>query len=157
MDITTLIDDFAEGIAQDPDVLEWANLTYGQDHRVFVNFDVENPPGESYCPFVMLMPESKRAGQTIVNRSHEVHVVCCVHDSEFRDHLSISNITEYLGVSRLEAFRKLVETALASVDIGNPTIDFDIEDDTISYFPFLWCYMAARVDEPVTMGSDPLA
>ena len=72
MDISDLIDDLSAGVARDPDTLAWADLTYGQDHRVYVNFDVENPPGSDYCPYVMLMPERKRAGQTIRERTHVV-------------------------------------------------------------------------------------
>ncbi|MEE4112712.1 MAG: hypothetical protein V2I40_07850 [Desulfobacteraceae bacterium] len=156
MNINTLITDMAEAIAQDPDILEWANLYYGRDHYVFVNFDIENPPGESYCPYVVIFPEAKRIGQGIRQRSHTLHVVACVHDDSSRDYPGFTNIIEYEGLQRSEAFRKLVETAMAGVDIGNGLMDFEIDYDSISDFPFFWCFMSAIITEPVTMGSNPL-
>lgn len=156
MNINALITDMAEAIAQSADVLAWANLYYKRDHRVFVNFDMENPPGESYCPYAVIYPESKLAGQTIQQRAHVLHVVTCVYDDSSREYPGINNIIEYEGLQRAEAFRKLVETAMAGVDIGNGVIDFNIEYDPISDFPFLWCGMAVTITEPVTMGSEYL-
>ena len=156
MNINTLITDMAEAIAQDPDLLEWANLHYSRDHYVFVNFDIENPPGDSYCPYVVIYPETKRIGQGIRERIHTLHVVSCVHDDSYRDYPNFTNIVEYQGLQRAEACRKLVETAMAAVDIGNGLIDFEIEYDSITDFPYIWCFMAAIITEPVTMGSNPL-
>ena len=157
MNINTLVTDMAEAIAQDPDILEWANLYYNRDHYVFVNCDIKNLPGESYCPYFAIFPEAKRAGQTVRQRSHTVHVVSCVNDANFRDYPGFTNIIEYEGVQRAEAFRKLAETAMVGVDIGNGVIDFDVDYDTITDFPFMWSYMAAVITEPVTMGSDYLS
>ena len=128
MNINTLITDFAKAIARDPDILEWANLYYGRDHTVFVNFDIANPPGESYCPFVVIFPEVKQAGQTTRQRSHSVHIVACVHDDSFRDYPGFTNIIEYEGVQRAEAFRKLVETARIPVILAGGISPHNVTD-----------------------------
>jgi len=157
MDLNVLLKRCAEKIAQDPDILEWANLHYGRDHTVFVNFDMQNPPGEEYCPYVAIAEGGKRAGQTIRERSHVIGSFLCIHDDEEKAYPGISNIVQYVGGYRAEAFRKLVETAFTNVDVGNATVNFETEFDTISNFPFMWCFMDATFDEQVTMGSDPLA
>lgn len=157
MNVNTLITNLAVAVAQDSDILTWANTNYGQDHYVFVNFDVQDPPGEDYCPYVMIAPDRKRMGQRISQREHAVDVVCCIHDDASRTHAGISNIIEYQGVSNLETFRKYVETAVVGVSVGNGAFDFEVEYDTISTFPLMWCFMRATVPEPVTIGSDYLA
>ena len=106
---------------------------------------------------MVIFPEIKRVGRTTQQRSHAVHIVACVHDDRFRDYPGFTNIIEYEGVQRAEAFRKLVEAAIAGVDIGNGVIDFNIEYGSITDFPFIWCFMAATVTEPVTLGSNCLA
>jgi len=158
MDINDLIDDFSVGIAQDADVLEWSNQNFGKDLKVFVNFDQENPPGADDCPLAAVIPESKRFGQTIRDPEHIVNVIACVRNNASRQHPSVGNITEYQGVSQIEDLRKLIETALVGLsDLGNATLDFEVEYDTITDFPFMWCYMAVIVKLPITMGADPLA
>lgn len=156
MDINTLIDSLAESIASDTDVLSWSNSTYNRDHQVMVSIDTRTPPGEDECPFVIIYPISKVAGQGISSKAHSIEVDCCIYD-DTEDSWSGSNVKGFSGVKRIETFRKLIETAIVKTNIGNGIFNqFDIEYDTIESFPFHWAGMIVDISEDWVTGSDPL-
>ena len=157
MNINTLTDNIAEAVAGDSGISSWSNTNYSTDHTVFINVDGDDLPGSDYCPYVIVVPDRKAAGQRTSQREHTVDVICCISDDSTRAHAGYTNIVDYQGSYNLEAFRKLVETAIVGVDVGNGTVDFELEFDTISVFPLMWCFMRVLVLEPVTMGSDYLA
>lgn len=156
MDLNSLLGDLAEAVASDSDTLTWANSTYGRDHKVYVNVDVRNPPGEDDCPFVALYPLSKSVGRAVSRKEHGFEVVCCVHDSALKSH-ALTNLVEYEGVRRVETFRKYVETAIAGVSVGNALLELvEVEYETIDQFPFILSVMVIQIGEEVTIGSNPL-
>jgi len=158
MNVKTLVTSMAQSIAQDSAILAWANTHYGQDHYVFVNFDTQNPPGEGYCPCVYIKPHRKRVGQRVDTKVHEVIIICCIYDDASREYPGISNIVEFMGVSRLDDFYELVRTCIAGIEIGDATFSVvEPEYETIDQFPFMYCGTMVTLLEPVTMGPDYLA
>ena len=157
MNINTLTSDFAEAVAADEAIKIWTQANYTADHRVYVGLDVRNPPGEDDCPYVVLYPVKKQFGQHRLEKLHEIEVVGCIHDTALRAHEGISNIREYAGVQNIEVFRKLNETSIAGVDIGNLTLSVIVVDyEMIESFPFFMFGMVVEVWEGVTIGSDCL-
>ncbi len=157
MNINTLLNSISEAIAGNIDLLAWANVTYGQDHTVFVNLDSRGLPGESKCPYAALYPLTRSGGVGKSIKPHTFQVVCTVYDRETGTHPGFNNIIEYEGVQRLEAFRKLVENAITTVDLGNLWIDsVNVDYETIESFPFMLCGMEINIFEAVLIASDPL-
>jgi len=157
MDINELTVDFAEAVAQDAAIKAWCQGQYSEDHTVYAGLDIRNPPQDSDCPYVVLYPVRKEFGQHRREKFHEFEVVGCLHDTTTRSHAGISNLTEFTGVQNIETFRKLVEDAIAGVDIGNLTLAvIAVDYEIIESFPFFMCGMVIQVWEGVTIGSDPL-
>ena len=156
MDINTLISNIVDSIATDSALSSWANSTYGKDHSVLVSFDKRNPPGEAEAPFIVIHPIQKQVGQGLSDKSHVIEIDCCIYD-ETTETFAQSNISGYAGVNRIEAFRKLVESAIVRTNVGNALFQtLDIEFDVIESFPFHWAGMAVDIKERVTISSDPL-
>jgi len=154
MDINTLLTDLASAIATDAATLAWANATYDQDHKVYVNVDIQNPPGRTDCPAVEIHPAAKRVGQTITKKEHAFEVTCGIYDEAVKVHAE-TNIVEYEGVQRLEAFRKLVEAAIVGVSVGNAVFEeVSVEYDTISLFPFMLVGMGIGITKQLTVGEN---
>lgn len=156
MDINTLIEDIAVSIATDSAITTWASDTYDTLHTVFIGEDSRDPIGEDQTPCVVIFPVEKRVGQGQSEKLHHIEIDCCVYD-ESAEEFDESNITGFAGVKRLEAFRKLVETAVVAADVGNGLFNsVDIEYDAVESFPFCTCGMLFEINEKITMGSDPL-
>ena len=157
MNINTLINDFSEAVASSATIKTWTNANYTSDHTVFVGLDTREPPGESDCPYVAMYPVRKHIGQHEREKNHQIEVVACLFDTGTKSHGAITNITEYAGVQNIEAFRKLIETDIAGVDIGNATLSvIAVDYEAIEVFPFFMCGMVINVWESVCIGSDPL-
>jgi len=157
MNINTLLNDFSEAVAQSSTIKAWTQANYTADHKVYVGMDTRKPPNKDDCPYVAIYPERKQIGQHQREKHHEIEVVCCIHDDTSRTHPGISNLIEYTGVQNIESFRKLVETCIAGVDIGNATLSLvSVDYEMIESFPFIMCGMIVDVWESVTIGSDPL-
>jgi hypothetical protein len=157
MNINTLLNDFAEAVAQSSTIKTWTQANYSADHKVYAGMDTRDPPDENDCPYMALYPIRKLLGQHQREKHHEIEVVCCIHDTTTRAHDGITNLIEYKGVQNIESFRKLVETCIASVDIGNANLSLvTVDYEMIETFPFFMCGMVFNVWEGVTMGSDIL-
>jgi hypothetical protein len=76
----------------------------------------------------------------------------------------MDNLTEYNGVARVEALRKLVETAVAGINLTPittnrvlPMATVDIEYDNPESFPFFPVGMMVEFVETMAIGGDHLA
>lgn len=156
MDINTLLETLTDAIANDEATKTWCKVTYGRNHKVYVNVDVQDQPGENDCPYTAIYPTDKLAGHYTEMKTHGFDVICIIHDNE-SETLVEANIIQYKGVNRVEDFRKLVETAIAGANIGNLIIErIDIKYDTINLFPFMMAGMNISIREDHLLGSDPL-
>lgn len=157
MNITTMIDAISAAIAQDSAIAAWCTTTYGHTHKVFVSLDLRNPPGQDDCPYVALWPDDKLVGYGISEKGHGLMFDISVYDESTRTHDGIGNLVEYNGVARVEALRKLVETAVAGVDLGNVSLEnIDIQYDSPESFPFFTAGMAVSFQEENMLGADYL-
>jgi hypothetical protein len=157
MDITSLVNVIAAAVASDPEIKTWCDVTYGQTHKVYKNADRRNPPGEDDCPFVILFPTGKTAGERRSRKNHRIEVDVCIHDDSTSFSDDIAGLISYAGVDRIEEFRKLVETAVETADTERCTVDdVDIEYNTVENFPFLWAGTVFNFGEPARVGADPL-
>lgn len=154
MDINALTASLSTAIAEDATLTAWCNSTYSRAHTVYVNLDHRNPPAAENCPFVVFYPVSKRAGMGVSTKQHTFEVDCCIYDESTR---TTGQVIEYNSIRRIEAFRKLVEDAIAGIDTGGALIEtVEVEYDTVEQFPFAWAGMMIGINEEFTMGSDPL-
>ncbi len=157
MNINTLIDALAVAIASDSVTTAWSTAAYGQSHQVFLNVDRRNPPGEDECPFVIIYPLGKSAGESQARKVHTVEVDVCLHDESSDTLANVQGVTTYAGLGNLETFRKHVENAVVGASIGRCAVDaLEVEFNTIDSFPFMWAGMIFRIGEDVLIGSDPL-
>ena len=164
MNINTLISEITQAIATDNTLRTWSLSTYDQVHKVYVNADAKNQPGEADCPFVVLFPSSKVVGETQSTKYHELVVMCVVNDSSASlENYGLDNVTEYAGVVRLETFRKYVESAI-STEISSDSTNFmnvsinmvEVNYETMEEFPFMVAEMLIGFTEDVPIGSDYL-
>ena len=156
MDVNTLLENMRSVLAQDVQLSDWSNLTYGQTHKIYVNMDTRVPPGEDDCPYIAFYPTGKTAGDSVTRKRHIFEIICCIYDSTSEINPD-GNITEYEGVSRIEDFRKMAEDALGDMNIGNVHLDVvDIEYDTIESFPFMMAAMEVTFGQDRLIGVDPL-
>ncbi len=154
MNINTLLGNLATAISTNAALSAWCNTTYGHAHKVYVNLDHRNPPGDADCPFVVLYPISKSAGMGTSVKRHTFEVDCCIYDDTTR---TTGQVLEYNAIRRVEEFRKLIETAIASADTGDGLIEtVEIEYSVVEAFPFAWAGMVIEINENFTMGADPL-
>lgn len=154
MDINTLMTDLAEAVATDSDVESWCQAQYEKSIKVFMNFDVRNPPQAADCPCVCLYPAEKQYGGSTY--ADAVGNVVMVYDEGEETHADIDNILQFSGPKNIEHLRKLVLRAQAGVieATNNSRIDaISVDYDTISQFPFMLADQTLQIATPWTTGS----
>lgn len=134
-----------DAVANDAAIAAWCTTNYGQAHKVYVGVDTRNPPASSNYPLVHIFPLAKSAGYELESEPHVIGVNCGIYDD---DSTTTGKITEMEGVGNLEAFRKLVETALLGAVASPQRIErIEIEYETIEFFPFFLCGMEVVVSD----------
>ena len=152
----TLITSIRDAVKASDDIKNWCVLTYGREHTVYTGIDPRKPPGESEYPLVAIFPDSKIVGHDISRKGHSVGIVCGVYDDTMSSLLQDGvEPTGYVGVTNLETFRKLVETATLSELSGTLVVDrLEIQYETVESFPFLLASMLWTITEEIFIGDD---
>ena len=154
-DMNAILDALRDGIARDPDVAAWSELTYGQAHHVFVGLDEKDPPKSSEYPAVLIHPTDKAAGEDEEHITHGIAIETGVYD-EAKETLPDINVTEMLGVKRSESFRKLVEAAAltAADSLGLRPSSLRATYSGTEIYPYFLASMELSFVQPTTMGMD---
>ena len=159
MNMTTLINLFRDAIKDNVTIGNWCTANYAKKQTLYKGVDQRNPPAETLYPIVHLYPVSKRVGYDLDQQMHVVGITCGIYDDGHTTTVYANGtLWEYDGIDDLEAFRKLVETAVAAVIPAGSWIDgLNIEYETIEFFPFLLASMEFSVMTPYHAGEDVFA
>jgi hypothetical protein len=157
MNMVTLYQLLTVALADSNTVRGWAVQHYGTPAKIYEGYDVDNPPGESECPFVAIYPVSRATGQAQEYKRHSFMVECAVLDTEGPQAVDHSPaIVRFNGGSRAMELLKLSETVLAGAAHGGILESVDAVFETIELFPLIVAAMTVTIRETITIGMDPL-
>jgi len=148
---------FAEALADDAALTAWAQAAYGRKQRIFINYDLRNPPGAADCPYVALYPEILRLGTGQTRKLAQLQLELCLYDESLRIYADDS-ITEYAGVQNIIDFMQLAIRAVQASDLGNALLEMlEPAFETIESFPFFVAGLPLAITEDYVLGADRLA
>lgn len=169
-DIALILRTLRDAIAQDADTLAWVEATYARgSHTVYIGIDPEDPPSgpdidtdgsaipdTGNYPIVSIAVTEKSGGYGADVISHTIEIVVGIYDDE-TDVSDTINVVEKSGAQRLEAFRKLVETAtvtaLHSLDL-RVTGSLISNGKTEEFYPYFLCAQQYTAEEETEFGDD---
>jgi len=153
MNIITLIHNLRDAIHDNYALNIWSTTYYGRNPKVYVGIDTRKPPAADQYPLVHIFPQQKTVGDG--NQSHIINVTCGIYDDDTLT-TAKTNVVELEGISYLETFRKLVETAILSASLASYHYigSIDLTYETIEYFPYFLCAMEVRVRAELSFGDD---
>ncbi len=152
-DMNALIQALRDGIADNSAVKAWCQATYGKDHKVYLGIDQDNPPAETAYPLVSLYPLSKKGGLFEERKTHEFGVSLGIYDSTLAAG-GKTNVIEYNGVQRIEAFRKLISAAISAALTTVRIIGSESTYEALELFPYFLCVQDFTCDEETEFGDD---
>ena len=148
---------FAEALADDAALTAWAQAAYGRKHRIFINYDLRNPPGEADCPYVALYPEILRLGTGQTRKLTQFAMEVCLCDESLRIYAD-DTVEEHAGVQNIVDFMQHAIRALETIDLGNALLELlEPAFDTIESFPFFSAGLPLAITEDYVLGADRLA
>jgi len=127
----------------------YCQATYNTEISVYVGADMSNPPGDSDCPFVMLIGGGKSEGQEVGTDSFRVNVFGALMNE---DQETTGKVTEYTGVRQIDELMNLILSALeqTSVNVCMSVVDYEILD--IEFFPMWLAAYDIRINVPNLIG-----
>lgn len=154
-DMNTLLQALRDGIADDSATKTWCNTNYGQDHKVYVGLDQDNPPDQNNYPIVSVYPLSKRGGYSADEVNHQFGIMVGIYDTSLATG-GKTNVVEYKGVQNVEAFRKLVAAAIKTAVTTVRIAEVEIVYEALEVFPYFLCEQQITLIEDTEFGSDML-
>jgi len=134
MNIITLLHNLRDTIHDDSDTQNWCQSNYGRVHTVHVGIDTDKPPAQDQYPIVHIFPVRKTMGYDQDEQGHVVNITCGVYNADTLD-TGKENAVELKGISHVEEFRKLVETAVVGMNISGIFLDMvDVTYETVRIF-----------------------
>jgi hypothetical protein len=152
-DMNTLLQALRDGIADATAVKTWCTTNYTRNHKVYIGRDQENPPDDEAYPIVSLYPISKGAGNSEDEKKHTFGVMLGIYDSSLATG-GKTNVVEYNGVQRIEAFRKLVSAAVIAALTTVRITDIAITYEALELFPYFLCEQQFTCVEETEFGDD---
>jgi hypothetical protein len=126
--MNTLLASIRDGIANSAAIKVWTQANYTKDHKVFVGMDTRYPPGESDCPFVVMIPHHKVAGESAESIPHQFYFYLGIFDENTRE---ITTTTTYkesilaLITAELEREGKTAAEIAAAIALITDSFDED--------------------------------
>lgn len=152
-DMNTLLQALRDGIAADSATKTWCTTNYTRNHKVYVGLDQENPPEDDAYPIVSVYPLSKSAGNDVERKSHQFGVMLGVYDTSLAT-VDKTNVVEYNGVQRIEAFRRLVAAAVNAALTTVRITETEITYEALELFPYFLCEQQFTCVEETEFGDD---
>ncbi len=158
MNVNTLIQALRDTIADDTPTKAWAQATYTRDHTVYIGLNQVTPPPDTDYPLVWLYPIEKTDGDKESLITHTFGISCRVNDATTATG-GKTNVVEYNAVQRVEAFRKLAETAALTAlrAQGLRVVTMNAKYDLVDPFPKAAATMTVTAVEDTEFGSDNFA
>lgn len=163
MNILTLVRNIRDAIYDDVATLSWCQAEYGRRHQVFCGVDTRKLQTQADYPLVHVFPVRRISGNRFEEQRNVIGIsVGLVNTDTSAEEAAVAgrpSLIEMQGISHLETFRQLVETAAAGADLLNGWIDsLEVEyGDPLECFPFFVAEMLAEVNIPYSQGDDPFA
>ena len=141
MDLGTLTTYLYTAIAGNGSLKTWCNSNYSKYETIYAGIDLQHPPDESEFPIIHIFPLHKLIGDNTEDKDHTIMVVYGLNDSNLTSS-TVNGITVkvYNGLTKLHAFRKLIETTiLATFKTYNLQFNkCEIDIEAIEFFPFFF-------------------
>ena len=154
MNITTLLEAVRDAIHDDSATKTWCTTNYTRNHKVYVGADQRKPPAQDQYPLVGLIPVNKVAGYELTEQEHGIGITCGLYNEDLAT-TGKANVVECQGISHIEAFRKLVETAAVGAISSPQRVDeINIEYETLEFFPYFLVTMELKVTDKYYQGDD---
>lgn len=161
MNIDTLVELLVDAFIADADILSWCNTNYSP-HTIYKGIDLRNPPSEDDYPLITIWPISKMTGYSMSEISHGVVITTGLNDSTQSSDTDTNLVTvkKYRGITRIEAFRKLVEDCvIAEIDSNTNTTEMvtnslEISYEPVDYFPAFFATDVYIFMKPHSQGDD---
>lgn len=150
--VKTILESWKDALSVNTALTAWSKAYFGRAHKVYINTDERNGPGQEDCPYIQLRPVASRYGRGVTEKMSEFELVCCLHDESFAQDPE-TNAVEYFGVQKIMDMVDLAVAALAAVSTGNALLqDISVEIETIEFFPFFMAGCPIMLVEPFTLG-----
>ena len=153
MQIYDLLKDSADAIAEDTTIQSWCQSIFGNTHTVIIDEDIRNPGNDA--PAVRLHSPYKRANQEVREIDHGFYAYIMVNASEdaLGPHI---NIDQFQATQHLMTFITYIISAINTAKPAVAVMEYDLETDTITNFPFFEADLALSFMQPLTIGQNPL-
>lgn len=155
MNIIDLIHTWRDALLQNAALDTWTVGNYHRSATVYCGMDMRNPANVADYPIVLIYPVAKVAGWDTDSQEYQIHASCAICDETLKQ-LSSINSHEFESFANLEAYRKLVETAIEdAMPTGFRTSHLEIEYQMLEFFPFLEATNKFTITNEQYQGSDP--
>lgn len=156
MDIAQLGQSLAEALAASADLSDWALANCGRGHKVFWGIDPQNPPRETDCPCLVLLPGGKDLGEGRAPQLVDFLLTAALLDVGAEISADYDNLIEYVSIAKLDAFRlwaiSAVNAALpAGLLFARLEVEYDFDES-----PIIQAACRISLEESACIGGDYL-
>lgn len=148
--LTDLTDLYIQGFASDPDITAFCQQKYGKNPLIIEGVDINSPPTEDDCPFIVLGPLQKHEGEDIQDFKYSTAIGWSI--SNKNTDTSVENVVRFMGVRESDQLGQLILKAAAKVLLDSWISEANYLIDTTSQFPQFPGEMELIIEVPNTIG-----
>lgn len=149
--LTELLDTAVDIILNDTTISSFCTTEYGQDLFIFSGLDLQNQPGETDAPYVVIFREDENLGEAVGTWRYRLGFEVAVNDD--RNSNPDPRILKQLGEEKVEQLAHLIYDALREGMPCNANVDdMDLVVDSTGY-PLFTAAMILGFNIPNPIGT----
>lgn len=156
MDLYDFYSQIFHAVASDDQLSSWAVLTFGQAHKVYIDFDPGEPPAATDRPYVIFEEPGFDTHQDRPRNTYAISATLSIDTSGLEtvveDNLRITGGTEAM-LDFIGHFKRVVAESLPAnftVGFAGGAASMETDTEVVGVIDILF-------DEAITIGTSPLA
>lgn len=134
-------------LADDAAITAYCQAQYATDHKVYLGVNVQNPPDQSDCPFIVIYgiyrDRNAQPGFYQFTLDFAVYIAQAAEDT-------VDNKVTLRGIKEVEALRQLAEDALFEKKTGLGRLEADGETDMEIIYPLFRADTLLKISYPLS-------
>ena len=156
MDIKTFIETFAEPMASDATLEDWADVNFGEKVKVFKDFDSDDIPDEDEAaPYMLFANPGKESHNERHNVDWEFLILMTINKDGYKTRVE-PNVKEPAGVDLMSDFVAHVQRILIATLPNGWAMGFSTGIDNIEDLPNIHAGLYVSITQKTYTGTNAL-
>jgi len=150
--LKTIFGDIVDAVADDTDLITWAELNFGNKHNVYADISNDDPPtADDDSPYIIIAMPGRSVDQDRRLVEDRFNVFCCFTKNAVET-TAYENMEFPSGINLMLDLERLLTIAIEGALPDRYSMAYDMDIDNIGVLPEIHAEFAVRLKRSIVLG-----